>query len=256
MGNSHKIPLKNFDEKNGLPALSAGNAECGLLGLDRDCYLSLIQYISSKNLRNYVGLSEESFQRGQHSYYHFYRNKYNQIPLRKLLLHPKDIELTCFDRTLINRHMQTKSVILKETLLGTICELKLKYTGYSIMVHNINAIYEHLRSGTGIRTNMKKIEIVGANWEKGINTKGLIEGSNEISVILNMLEGFNTMQFKLNGVLLPHMICDIPHNKRQFKIDVGYRTEAIVISTTHLKHPPVKYGVQYRYYDAKDGGYY
>jgi hypothetical protein len=124
------------------------------------------------------------------------------------------------------------------------------------MIHNIGAIYEHFRRGAGIDISSgkeKNIYIVGEKWEKEINFVDLLKGRNELIVILNMLEGFDTMQFKLNGVVLPHMVYGIPHNKRQFKIELIYHTEATVISMTHIKHTPSNFGLQYRYYNAANG---
>jgi hypothetical protein len=57
------IKIDQFDEKN------------GILGMDRDLYLSIIQFLNTKVLRNYIGLSEETLCRSNHLHYHIYRWK-------------------------------------------------------------------------------------------------------------------------------------------------------------------------------------
>jgi hypothetical protein len=68
--------LEGFDKKN------------GLIDCDRDLFLSIIQYINTITLRNYIGLSEETFARKNHRHYHIYRYKNNKIPFGKLITHP------------------------------------------------------------------------------------------------------------------------------------------------------------------------
>jgi hypothetical protein len=57
------IKIDQFDKKN------------GILGMDRDLYLSIIQFLNTKVLRNYIGLSKETLCRSNHLHYYIYRWK-------------------------------------------------------------------------------------------------------------------------------------------------------------------------------------
>jgi hypothetical protein len=254
--------LDQFNEKN------------DILGMDRDLYLCIIQFLNTKTLRSYIGLSEETFERIKHNFYNVYRMKYDRIPIQKLLICSDHKEAKYDGRTLSNLFMCTQYT-LKEKILDTIFELKMKYTGDWIVIQQRDATPHKNRpkNGSGIHVGAcfdnSLIRICGIFWnmhpvydvEEHLSpTLHMMSEqylskteTNEVIVILNMLKGKNMIHFKINGIMLPYVIYNIPHVQRQIRFQISSGGIATIVNTMHLKHPPIDLTIEYTYYNSVTG---
>jgi hypothetical protein len=269
----------NFEQKNGLPALSAGAAEGGILGFDRDLFLSIIQYLNTKSLRNYVGLCEETFLHTDHRYYHIYRMKFDKIHVLKLLLYPPYEEVRYNGRLIVNIALN-KRFILKESFLNTIFELKLRYNGTWIRIEQVDeTVHGHYSRCSGIRFgydyNGRMVQVHGNFWGKIANynecynsdcnlipKQTISNEPNDLTAILDMREYPQTpnkqvigcaFYFRLNGEMSPYVIANIPYSKKRIRIELQQYSKMIIISTTHLKHLPIDVNTKYVYYNSENG---
>jgi hypothetical protein len=234
--------LEKFDQKN------------GILGWDRDCYLSVIRYLKTNILRNYVGLSEESFDRINHLHYHLYRMRYNEIHIRKLLEVPIASDVEYYGRTIIANTNSVSTFIFKEILSEDIFELKLRYNGNCISIQQTQIDkYPYFQSGIGISSLMDtyKIHLQSSHhyWEIPTNLKEYQKADNNtLTLILDMNEGKDMLFFKINDVLIPYAISGLIHDEQKIKFGIGYKESITVISATHLKNLPVDVSKISKYY--------
>jgi hypothetical protein len=241
---------ESFDQKN------------GILGWDRDCYLSLIQFISSKNLRNYIGFSEETYVRIKHYHYFVYRSKFNKIPLRKLLLRPVYHRQSYSERTASSIKGWLNSFILEETIFERIFEIRLKYLANSISVKQINANdpwYGATGSGISYGQHGSHINYIFETCEcynVSLNSTFYHKpGENTMTVILDMRNGHDMMFFKINGITLKHVIVKISHNIKRILFSFGDTEKITILSLTHPVSLSIDPSKKYRYYKSINGAY-
>lgn len=228
--------LDDFDKEN------------GLLGIDRDLYLSIVQFLNCKTLRRYIGFSEETFDRTKHSYYNVYRIKFDKTPLRNLIRDPDIAWVLYFGRTLIcnSGHEQ---FILKETIFESIFEIKLSYDTNFLSIKQISANSPPYRTrGSGMMCYgiYPRTEHVQYMFEEHVKSTVYLEshlynetGANYLTVVLDMRKGQNKLYFKINGVALPLVISKIPHSKRQIEFDFVGGAQINIISAMQLTNLPI-----------------
>jgi DNA-binding protein len=243
MINLPKSTLANFDQKN------------GLLDCDRDLYLSIIQFIDTKTLRYYIGLSEECFSRKNHLHYHIYRNKFNRTHIRKLLLPPLDDEVEYRGRAAISLK-DIGGFILKEILFENIFELKLGYnSGRYVNVKLINAdpnLSKFLNENDGIFLYGSDALLrfySSSNFpDKWIDiSKYRTHTNNVLTIIVDMTQDQNTIYFKIDGNLLPYAVRYTSHLQKRFLVQFRYGEIITLISTTFLKNLPIDKDAQIEY---------
>jgi hypothetical protein len=227
-------------------SLESFDNESNLLSIDRDCYLSMIQFMHTKTLRYYIGLSEETFLRIKHSFYHMYRRKFNEIPIRKLLRVPIDPKLEFHGRTVIGFN-GLRTITLKDPIFETIFELRLKYTNavwIQVKQENPNFNSGYRNYNTGLRFysgyNKKFVCFHGGACFFGetIDITEYCLENNILTVILDMRSSENKLYFKVNGVIIKRAVNNRPHVSKiiQFTILDGESIDFISIS--YLKQLP------------------
>jgi hypothetical protein len=257
------LTLESFDQKN------------GILSFDRDLFLCMIQFIKTNSLRNFVGVSEETLFRKNHNFYHIYRRKFNETPIRKLLLNPHNPQLPGpmhYDNPqyLVSYYKRTAfanynigRVVLKEIIFETIFELKLSFIGNFMSVDQLSAsmINQKINDGCGIfLSNLVDrycIRFSEFFCDKDICIDpNLYQNSRKkiLTFILDMREGKNNLYFKINDILLRKIICNIPHSQRMIQITLGDIESVTLISTMHLKHLPIDFSKKFDYYSSLTGG--
>jgi hypothetical protein len=128
---------ENFDEPN------------GLLGMYRDLYLSVTQFLNTSLLRKYIGLCEETFLRINHIHFTLYRLKFDRTPLFRLTVPNKEYKLYYFGRTVMIGN-DLDEIILKEPILNKIFQLKLTFAKRINVVQIANPIDTFLNDGCGL----------------------------------------------------------------------------------------------------------
>jgi hypothetical protein len=237
----------------------------GLLGVDINLYLSLIQFINTKNLRSYIGLSEETFQRINHSFYHLYRMKFNGVPIRKLA---EILEGSlCFERTIINTGFvklfgnHLVAFILKESIFESRLQ---RYNGEAVGIFEMKLIYipefsSHERESSYPIKIAKGIQyLIDNGWGRDICTVTISShlcskpGENVLTVILNMNKD-SSCYFKFNGTTLKKAVRNILHIKKRIEVAIDDCKQVTLIHTIHLKQLPIDLSENYTYYDANTG---
>jgi hypothetical protein len=236
-------------------SLESFNQKNGLLGIDRDCYLSLIQYISTRDLRSYVGLSEKSFEWCQHYFYHVYRNKYNKIPIEKLVLYAPNPYRIFGGRTVVSTDPGI-IITLKEFVFESIFEIKLKCHCQLIRIRsNIVVTLDDEGEKYIYKILTKSIRYLFDLQDKCMlyfDPKLFLEkGVINITIILDMIS--RELYLKVDGVPIRHAICNIPHKKKRVNIWVYNGTSITLISLTHLKCVPINLSEKYIYHDSITG---
>jgi hypothetical protein len=231
-----KKSIESFDEKN------------GLLDLDRDCYLSIIQFLNTKVLRYFIGISEESFTRKNHLHYHLYRMKYNNIPIKNLLVQMIDPFLEYHGRTVTGIN-GLRTITLNEPIFESIFELKLKYIkGVCITVKqadpNINFFGKNYNtkimiSGHCIRKNaflFKEHHHLGQTVDVTYCHKK--HERNVLTLILDMRKYEDKLYFKINDFVIKYAIVNNPHVPKLLEISLECPEEIEFISNTYLNRFP------------------
>jgi hypothetical protein len=223
--------LEDFDQKD------------GILSWDRDLYLSLIQFMHTKTLRYYIGLSEESFQRHQHSYYHLYRIKYNKIHIRKLLSCVCD-GYKYSGRSLIST-IDLKSNIghyapfrLKETFIDCIFEGKYTYIP-EVVEHNLDhpfcLVPDYIEIIKGIRYCFFGDDKCMICVDASFCSKS---GENVLTIILDLNKDCSCCYIRFNDTPLTNVIRNIPYTKKQIEVWIFNCSNATLIHTMYLKNLP------------------
>jgi hypothetical protein len=234
------LPEKNFDEKN------------GLLGLDEEIFLYMVQFIGTKLLRKYMGLSEETFQRIKFLNYRIYRIKYNSI-INEIFVKQRPEEvgwIYCKEMDVSN--WGGKILCTKEPIFDNIFEAKLKYDTYFICVRQIEAYvpWYKAKADSGIcylKKYSKNIQYVFEDTrecKKSIDSKIVHNpGGNILTVILDMRKGQGVLYFKFNDTPLPYALANISHTEKLIHVTIGGFSDTkvgnlTIVSTAFLKHLP------------------
>jgi hypothetical protein len=245
-----KDSLNNFDQKN------------GLLGLDRDCFLSIVRFLSAKNCRKYIGISEECFQRSKHIFFTVYRLKSDNIPVRRLVSFPFfGVKYSGRSIVSLNGH---QIIILSESIFESILEINLTYLAEFIQIKLIKQMKENSiwinESGSGLfyfdsynkqmyiffeKESTALMHIVSSLYHK--------QGENTMTVIIDMREGYGRMYFKINGILLPYVICNISHEKKQLQISIGDDEKITIKNIKDLNELPIEVSENCVYYNSRNG---
>jgi hypothetical protein len=235
--------VENFDQMN------------GILDLDRDCFLSIVRFLSAKSCRKYIGISEETFQRKEHYFFNVYRLKSDNIPVRRLVQY-LFFGIKYSGRSIVSQNGH-QIIVLSESIFERIFELKLKFLGNFLQVKQIKAnSVKRYEDGSGLLC-CKRILMFFENADASnvcINSNLYHEShENIMTVILDMRKGYGRMYFKINDILLPCSIYNISHNKKQIHITVGYDEMATIKSIKDLTVLPIEVSENCIYYDSHNG---
>jgi hypothetical protein len=244
-----------------------------LTTLERDVFLRIVQYIAPKTLRNYIGISEETYQRSKHIHFIIYRLKNNETPVKRLFHHNS---VNIFRNRTVRFAEKNSIMVLKDTLLNNILEIKFKVNGVRIFKFgivpeikdftNLNrklpypkffiytneyTIIEHDNSYDGIVKRLNRD--IGHSRRRDRNKEYKYElytyvrtadlerveynENNTITLLINMLPKQNCMFLWLNDVLSRHALTNIPHRKRHLIFE-GHN-EITFISINHLSKTPI-----------------
>jgi hypothetical protein len=203
--------------------------------------------MSTKTLRNYIGLCEETFLRTNHLHYHLYRIKYNEIPLRKLLLKPFDPDIQLCGRTAKCLDI-TSRIILKEPILDTIYEVKMELNGNMFidvaqtdgttpdmeqLEHSLSCTYTRIHI-SNIVPSFIYLQRSRLTWKLEIDVKLC---HSFLTVILDMRKGQDVVYYRINDTMLFY-VSSVDHEKKYIDIILGREDSITLISTKHLKHLP------------------
>jgi hypothetical protein len=221
----------------------------------------MIQYISTKLLRSYVGLSEETFLRINHNFYHIYRRKFNEVPIQKLIT-PTSCDLVqIFGRTLVREYGYKVAFILREVIFESIFEVKLTYLHSELgkeWIYDEMVPAHRLDSGWIIYETMTEYisylcEISGECMLYIKSTIGELDKENTLTIILDMREGQNVLYIRINNTLIRSAISNIPHEKKQLNIWIEGAERITLNSLTHLSCLPTDLSQNFIYHDSNTG---
>jgi hypothetical protein len=217
--------------------------------LERDVFLSLVQYISPSTLRYFIGLSEESYLWGKHIHFVYYRLK-RQIPLKQQLEHiPEAIDLV--GNSII--FGEYSDIIFVHEVWNEIFELKLKYKGQS--TKSFYVLTDQTRNTFSIffKTSGKSGEYFTRNRLYGslvippiFEDETIVRDGDVLTIVLNMLprevygEVSRTLSFGINDGMSRHILTNIPRRRQKIKI-YGNNMTLTFISAKHLRNPSIQY---------------
>jgi hypothetical protein len=212
-------------------------------------------------------LSEETLSRKNHNFYHIYRNKFNNIPLQRLLTNPN---LRSIGRTVFACPYDIV-VTLKEIFLNNIVEVKFRYTGKRIDIRQINKNVDSRYSlGSGISgisisdTNPYKVMYLFElyyRWDSSYDASQYFKSNdNIVTVILDTTQTLNSESlengacyFKINDMTLPYAISNNCYYEKELNIQVGASGSITLISITHLRNLPINRNIEFKYYNSFTG---
>jgi hypothetical protein len=230
----------------------------GILGMDRDLFLCVIQYLNTALLRRYIGFSEESFSRTNHLHYHIYREKFNNTPLRKLIIPNPPEEIQIIDRT-IRFGSGRQTITLKDKILNNIFELKLRYFKEIKIQQNSVLNNEICKKGAGVEMDRNilrfRFDKYGDSCSSSftINSKYLTKKNELLTIILNMKQGCDTLYMRINNHMIPNAFCNIPHRRRMISIEGNHFNIVTLVSANYLQTLPIDPHLKYTYWNSFDG---
>jgi hypothetical protein len=234
----------------------------GLLDCDRDLYLSIVQFLRTKTLRNFIGISEETFNHIDHYFFIVYRLNSEKVPLRKLIL-PPNFNTTFSKRSAISSG-KSIAITLKENIFKSIFEVNLRFVGETITIWQARA-YNNWGKDTGpgitIRRGLDEtIEYqIGQYYASGFYFNLNSEHTSDyidITVVVKMDGDRNAMYFKINGIVLSYILYDPSLKRKRIRIWIDEYSKVTLINTKHLTHFPEEFNKADTYIDPDTGTFF
>jgi hypothetical protein len=144
---------------------------------------------------------------------------------------------------------KSTAIVLKDTLLDTIFEVKLEYRGTNNLIFGIIPemktltvpIKELPYPKFSIDHAYQKIKLQNSYYNSPERKCPTLDvecthlNRNVLTILLNMLPGQNCMYFWINDVLSRHVLTNIPHRKKQLMFD---SENGELITFLSIKYPP------------------
>jgi hypothetical protein len=233
------------------------NLENGLIGLNRDIFLKITQYLNSTSLRKYTGISEETFQWTSHIHYALYRLKCDQLPLQ--VLKSKQCKHQIFGRAIIFKSNSPEGIVLRERIFEDIFEMKYKYIIPDMMIIGIfgqrinDIVLELYINHYGIDTfrayNLYTAQQLPSLYSNREGKVTHIVKDDVLTFILNMLPNQNCAYYYINDILSRNVINNIAHTPKRIGL-AGVQFSITMISMKRLRFAPIRHCMDCVYFSS------